>query len=386
MGSPPIEKRPIYFGSAERPLFGTYHPPIESGRAPQARPLGIVLCNPIGDELIRAHRALRHLAEALAAGGYPVLRFDFDGTGDSAGDERDPERVATWRADVRRAVVELRARGGVDQVALVGLKLGGTLAALAAEELGGVDALVLWGASMTGSAFVAEATKAHKIHTMLEPQSFSGGPPVGDGHEVLGFHLTATTTEDLGSVDLRALSRSPARRTLVIDTANLASAGAVVTHLRGLGGQVSSRHLPGQKFLIARPQDAEVPQAAIDMIVGWLAEDPPAAIRAESPPAVQSEAAHSPSADGGPLGERGVIFGGARRLFGVLSSPPPDGKRPPPRCRRSSCSARGPFIASARIGSTCRWRAAGPRWGFTCSAWTCPASETAPPPRAPRRT
>ena len=73
------------------------------------------------------------------------------------------------------AVSELRSRSGVQALALVGLKLGATLAALAAEDLGDVDALVLWGAHESGKAYVSEATKAHRMHTMLEPASFSGG-------------------------------------------------------------------------------------------------------------------------------------------------------------------------------------------------------------------
>jgi len=278
--------------------------------------MGVVLCNPIGDDFIRAHRAFRHLAEALSSAGFSVLRFDFDGTGDSAGDERDPDRVATWRQDVGRAIEELRARSGVARVALVGVKLGGTVAALAASDLGGVDALVLWGVVRTGAAFISEATKAHKIHTMLEPESFSGGHPVADGQEALGFHLTAKTIAELDGVDLLATTRSPARRTLVIDTANLSSADPVVNHLRSLGGVVTSRHMPGQKFLIARPQDSEVPQVTIDAIVNWLGEDPPLAATAPAAPSGSVE----PEREG--LRERAVIFGGGRRLFGILTSPP----------------------------------------------------------------
>src|SRR5450432_2102057 len=184
MSPPPIEKIAIYFGSAGRPLFGFYHPSSGGGR------LGVVLCSPVGDDFIRAHRTLRHLAEALSSAGVPVLRFDFDGTGDSFGDERDPDRVATWRGDIRRATDELRKRSGIQAVALVGLKLGGTLAASAAADLDDVDALILWGAYDTGSAFVSELTKAHKIHTMLEPASFSGGPVSTEGVEALGFLLT----------------------------------------------------------------------------------------------------------------------------------------------------------------------------------------------------
>ena len=284
--------------------------------------MGVVLCNPIGDDLIRAHRALRHLAETLAEAGFAVLRFDFDGTGDSAGDERDPDRVATWRADISRAAAELRSRSGVQALALVGLKLGATLAALAAEDLGDVDALVLWGAHESGKAYVSEATKAHRMHTMLEPASFSGGPPSSEGQEALGFLLTQPTIDALGGVDLFTTQRSPARRTLVVDTANLSSASALAAHLTALGGQVTTLHMPGQKFLITRPQDSEVPQTIIDAVVGWLGEGAPApdSGASGSPPAAAS--AEAPG-----LRERAVTFGGERRLFGILTSPPPAAKR-----------------------------------------------------------
>jgi len=320
MGLPPLGKYPIYFGATERPLFGFYHPPSGSG----VRQLGVVLCNPIGDDLIRAHRAFRHLAEALADAGYPVLRFDFDGTGDSFGDERDPDRVATWRADVGRAVAELRARSGVQTLALLGLKLGATLATLAAEDLGGVEALVLWGAHESGSAYVSEATKAHRMHTMLEPASFSGGPPSADGQEALGFLLTKQTVDSLAAVDLLAIKRSPARRTLVVDTGNLSSANALAAHLTALGSLVTTRHMPGQKFLITRPQDSEVPQAIIEAVTGWLGEDFPLQ---DSPPSDRAPSVQAPVAEAPSLRERAVIFGAERGLFGILTSPPPAEQR-----------------------------------------------------------
>ena len=99
-------RRPFLFGPPERPRFGWHHPPVGASRA-----CGVVVCNPIGDDAIRAHRALRHLAERLAAAGFAVLRFDFDGTGDSSGDEREPGRVRAWLDDVPLAIDALRARG-----------------------------------------------------------------------------------------------------------------------------------------------------------------------------------------------------------------------------------------------------------------------------------
>src|SRR3954462_10141032 len=77
MSATNLAKVPLYFGAPERPLFGFYHPPAGS----RVRATGVLLCNPLGDDLIRAHRPFRHLAEDLSAAGFPVLRFDFDGVG-----------------------------------------------------------------------------------------------------------------------------------------------------------------------------------------------------------------------------------------------------------------------------------------------------------------
>ena len=323
-----LAKEPLYFGAPERPLFGFYHPPAGA----RARGTAVLLCNPLGDDLIRAHRPFRHLAEDLAAAGFPVLRFDFDGTGDSAGDERDSNRVATWRADVGRAAAELRARSGVDRLALVGLRLGGTFAALGAADLGGIDALVLWGAYDNGGAFVSEATKAHKMHVMLQPASFSGGPPASDGQEALGFLLATQTIADLGAVDLLSLPRSPAKRTLVLDTANVETDSPLVAKLRELGGTVAHRHIPGNKFLIISPHQSEVPTAALSAITSWLSEECAFAQPGSTPGSASLGTEMPPIPDAtrtlNSLRERPVFFGGARKLFGILTVPPASSARP----------------------------------------------------------
>src|SRR5579871_3287675 len=313
-----LGKVPLYFGAPERPLFGFFHP--AGGARP--RSVGVLLCNPIGDDLMRAHRPFRHLAESLAAAGFPVLRFDFDGAGDSAGDERDPARVATWRADIGRAANELRRQAGVDRLAFVGLKLGATFAMLGAEDLGGIEALVLWGPYLNGPAFVAETTRAHKMHVMLQPHSFSGGVPSSEGEEALGYLLTKKTIEELGSVDLLSVARSPARRTLLIDTANVETKNSpLAAHLTQLGGAVTYRHMPGNKFLITSPHQSEIPSAVISTITGWLGEDAPDAVSA--PPAAADAPTVSPS-----LREQAVLFGPRKSLFGILGTPPDHKARP----------------------------------------------------------
>ena len=73
--------------------------------------MGFVLCPPQGHEAIQFHRALRQLAVLLSDAGFPVLRFDQAGCGDSAGGD-DAWQLARWRDDVRLAHQELKTPEG----------------------------------------------------------------------------------------------------------------------------------------------------------------------------------------------------------------------------------------------------------------------------------
>jgi exosortase A-associated hydrolase 1 len=66
-----------------------------------------------------SHRQFVHLARHLAAGGYPVLRFDYRGMGDSDGDARDFEMIA---ADIRAAAdMFMRTCPSLRHIAIFGL-------------------------------------------------------------------------------------------------------------------------------------------------------------------------------------------------------------------------------------------------------------------------
>lgn len=67
---------------------------------------------------VGSHRQFVLLARRLAAEGYPVLRFDYRGRGDSAGPLRDFEDVAD---DIAAALDFLVASTGVERVVLWGL-------------------------------------------------------------------------------------------------------------------------------------------------------------------------------------------------------------------------------------------------------------------------
>ncbi len=87
-----------------------------------------MLCQPLGIEAICVYYTYRLLADRLAEQGLAVLRFDYDGTGDSTGQETDPDRVEAWLSSVT-AAADVLVGAGVSDIGLVGVRIGGLFAA-----------------------------------------------------------------------------------------------------------------------------------------------------------------------------------------------------------------------------------------------------------------
>src|SRR5258708_2953762 len=131
---------PLYFGPGDQQLFGVYEPARQGDRASRAA----VLCNPAGNEYIHAHRTMRNLASRLSKAGYHVLRFDYYGTGDSAGDS-DKGNPNRWFDDIGVAMSELRDMTGATKITLIGLRLGANLAGrVSVRDRLQIESLVLW--------------------------------------------------------------------------------------------------------------------------------------------------------------------------------------------------------------------------------------------------
>lgn len=224
-----ITRTPLYFGPGERSLFGWFHAPAVESR----RDLGIVVCPPLGHEYVNAHRSVRHLADRLAASGVPALRFDYDGTGDSAGRDEDPGRVAAWTQSVREAMRTLRALSGCDRIGLIGLRFGALLAALVASETE-VASLGLWAPVTRGRSYVRELKALH----------LTGGRTSTEGQmEPGGFVFTEETLRDLGTLE------PGTARTAHVQT------------------------FPGQPEMFDPPHGNVVPFDTIDAIVEWVGKD-----------------------------------------------------------------------------------------------------------------
>jgi pimeloyl-ACP methyl ester carboxylesterase len=188
---------PVFFGAVERARFGWLHRPppnVASG-------IGVVIVPPFGYEAVCAHRSLRVLAERAAAAGMIAVQFDLDGTGDSAGDETDPDRIGAWLASIAEAC-DLARAAGAGRLVLVGVRLGALLAQVAAARRTDVVGLATLAAPSSGKYLVREMRALHAIASTGFP-----APPNPVPHdEVIGFPFTPETRAAVQALEIPAPS------------------------------------------------------------------------------------------------------------------------------------------------------------------------------------
>jgi pimeloyl-ACP methyl ester carboxylesterase len=143
-------ERPIWFENEGQTIRGMLHAP-RPGPAPC-----VVFCHGFTGNRIEAHCIFVKCARALCEAGMAALRFDFRGSGESDGRFED----MTVPGEIRDALAALefaRAQPEVDalRVGLLGLSLGGCVAACAAARDGQVSALCLWAATSDPAVFKA---------------------------------------------------------------------------------------------------------------------------------------------------------------------------------------------------------------------------------------
>ena len=242
---------PLFFGTGARRLFGVYAP----GSAGTLTARAAVICYPWGPEYLRAHRSMKHLSTRLARSGLHGLRFDYFGTGDSAGEMTEGD-LRGWEDDVETAIDEVKDMTGAERVALIGLRLGGTLAArVATRRSGDVGDVVLWDPIVDGRAYV---------RSLLLMNAGLGLPrKPADSRELVGFAVSDRFIEELEAIDLSAALRAMPARSLVLltDEPALRDAGAsTVEHVESPSAWVEHRSTGV----------GAIPVRAIDRVVDWL--------------------------------------------------------------------------------------------------------------------
>ncbi len=304
-----LNATPIWFGPADRPLFGWLHLPDEASA-------GVVLCRPIGVEALSAHRAYRCLAERLAGKGVVALQFDYTGTGDSAGDPADVVSVGAWLSDIAAAIGCVRSTG-VARVGLIGLRLGATLAANAAED-NDIEALVLWDPCETGRGFLRE----QRMLAIAIGAAPGGDPAPVEGVEIPGLLLPKDLAEAIGALRLGDSAGVLAPQVLLLTRPDRPSSASIREQLST--EKIEYGEAIGQdQFIGVEPGASVMPEQVIGDIVSWLTRALHGAsvpIRDRAQPEWSPTAIVARPVAGQVIIERAVRIG-AENLFGIITEP-----------------------------------------------------------------
>ena len=246
-----------WFGDPERPQLGWL-------TVPAGRPTAsaFVIAPPVGCAYLCAHRALRTIAEGLAAQGHCVLRVDYDGTGDSAGDQWEPDRLPAWRGTVSAAVEALRS-AGMESITLAGARLGATLALIDASALG-ADAVIAWAPVVSGRRFTREL---QMLGTAVpDQQANEPGTLVSAGNV-----FSAQTLDAIKGLSLDRLDAAPAARVLLVGDPGTTDATADA--LTTLGTEVRCAEIAGGEAALETPAEyGTVPVEIVEAICAYAGE------------------------------------------------------------------------------------------------------------------
>lgn len=181
----PYRMESFYFGESER-LYGNYRP----ANQPQQKP-AILICPAFGSEWIRAHFVMRKVTQRLVDLGYPVMRFDFFGVGDSLGDQSQAS-MRDWEQDLHAASEELRRRAGTNEIIGIGVRWGGSLLRKYGAACG-IDRQILWDPIISGQYHLDKLRASHRLLRKYNRSIFPVlyRPAQIEGEELLGFHYSA---------------------------------------------------------------------------------------------------------------------------------------------------------------------------------------------------
>jgi len=298
---------PVYFGPQDS-LFGWLH---SNQTKPSLMP--VIICPPVGFELVRTYRAVRTLSNELAQAGHTTLRFDYAASGDSHEIEEDANEVSAWLDSIQSAIEYLKSQTSSSTVALVGIRLGGTLAARAAE-LTALNGLVLWEPAESGKLFCREMQITAAGSTTA--QSAASKP----GIDAAGFFLKAQTVEHLKGIALDGSALLDSPPVLLLERDDIPVNQRRAALLDGSGSAPERQSISDYKAMMLAPQKAKVPTRTIERICTWLAAlSEQNAIDQSSWSKPTPQTANQTTQISPGIGEEAIQFGPENRLFGILT-------------------------------------------------------------------
>ena len=165
------------------------------------------------------------------------------------------------------AIEHIKERASVDRVSLLGLRLGATLALLAASRRVDVERLVLWEPVLDGRTYLEELRRAHD--RLLEERHLQGSK----GQELLGFPMPPEMTMSIESITEPFLTVRQGMRALLLERVPSLASDALARRLLRLDVRVDHEQIQDSPVWERREMSqAVVPRRTLDRMVSWLTE------------------------------------------------------------------------------------------------------------------
>lgn len=181
--------------------YSLHRPKVDCGMA-------WVFCNATLEERVFAQRVYMRFASALAEAGHVVLRFDYEGDGDSEGDS-GLTSTEDCVSDIACAAEFVASVVPGARLALLGLRAGALLAA-AAAPLCAAHGLLLWAPVLSGKSYLDDALRANlvtqlSIHSKVvtQRQELLQSLRAGGCINLHGYDVYSTWVNSTAELDLR---------------------------------------------------------------------------------------------------------------------------------------------------------------------------------------
>lgn len=268
-----MHETPFFFPCDLIKLFGVLHEP--SGKS---RKTGFVFCHPFFEEKLWTHRVFVNFARRLSMEGYPVLRFDYMGNGDSQGNFADSD-VESYLRNIQTAIAFLESTGSIPEgVNLLGLRLGATLVSMTAERCPGLKRLLLWEPIVNGSKYMKEmlriniTTQAAVYKEVRQnTEMLVGMMKSGQSVNIDGYEMQWPLYQQISEIDLLAEPKHFQGPVLIVQINRMHGQG--VDRLQSLAARYRNYHLreaveePFWKEIIRYYSKAD---SLFDVTLDWL--------------------------------------------------------------------------------------------------------------------
>jgi len=159
-------EKPIVFQSQDAQIVGILHTPKKSTQSL------IILCHGFTGDKIESRRLFVEAARAFSHAGYAAFRFDFYGSGDSAGDFSD-SLISHNISNLIDAMAWGRNQG-YTTIVVLGISMGAATAILTLENQA-ADALIAWSTVPDmKKLFETKNTNFAKLKDQIESYEFDG--------------------------------------------------------------------------------------------------------------------------------------------------------------------------------------------------------------------